>query len=62
MATIKKEQTNEAKQPLTIKATTLVLVGVTLLIGVTAGWNFSSAYHQTVQEEAAVLTQSFTKN
>ena len=58
MATIKKEQTNEAKQPLTIKATTLVLVGVTLFIGVTAGWNLSSAYHLNVQNDATALAQS----
>lgn len=55
----KKESTETApKQPLTIKVATLAIVGITLLIGVTLGWNMSSAYHLNVQNDATALAQS----
>ncbi|HUH57433.1 MAG TPA: hypothetical protein VL020_02835 [Pseudomonadales bacterium] len=55
----KKEATETTvKQSLTIKVTTLVLVGVTLFAGIAAGWNMSSAYHINVQADATSLAQS----
>ena len=55
----KKEATETTvKQALTIKVTTLVIVGVTLFAGLVAGWNLSSAYHQNVQNDATALAQS----